>query len=140
MSEDATPAPQRLASQLRFGPDGCVPVVVQATADGRVLLAGSMNREALERTLATGHLWLWSRSRARLWLKGETSGHYQQVDALFVNCELNSLLVQVTSLGPICHEGYPTCYYRQVAPDGQLETVVSRAFDPAAVYPPAAAE
>ncbi|HMA35142.1 MAG TPA: phosphoribosyl-AMP cyclohydrolase [Chloroflexia bacterium] len=115
---------------LHFGDDGLVPAVVQATVDGRVLLVGSMNREALARTLASGQLWLWSRSRQRLWLKGETSGHFQRVDALYVNCELNSLLIQVTSRGPVCHAGYPTCFYRRVAADGSLETVVDQAFTP----------
>ena len=120
---------------VRFGTDGVVPVVVQATADRQVLLVGSMNRDALARTVTSGRLWLWSRSRGQLWLKGETSGHYQQVDAIYINCESNSLLVQVTSLGPICHEGYATCFYRRAHPTGELETVAARAFDPGAVYP-----
>ena len=110
-----------LLDRLGFGADGLVPVVVQATAGGAVLLVGSMNREALARTLTTGQLWLWSRSRGRLWLKGETSGNFQQVDGIYVNCELNSLLVQVTSRGPICHTGHATCFYRRAAADGTLE-------------------
>jgi phosphoribosyl-AMP cyclohydrolase len=124
-----------LLEVVRFGADGLVPVVVQAGVDRQVLLVGSMNREALARTLTSGRLWLWSRSRNQLWLKGETSGHYQQVDAVYINCELNSLLVQVTSLGPICHEGYATCFYRRAHATGELETVAARAFDPGAVYP-----
>jgi phosphoribosyl-AMP cyclohydrolase len=124
-----------LLEVVRFGADGLVPVVVQATGDQQVLLVGSMNREALARTLESGRLWLWSRSRNQLWLKGETSGHYQQVDAVYINCELNSLLVEVTSLGPICHEGYATCFYRRAYPTGELETVAARAFDPGMVYP-----
>ena len=120
---------------VRFGTDGVVPVVVQATADRQVLLVGSMNRDALARTVTSGRLWLWSRSRGQLWLKGETSGHYQQVDAIYINCESNSLLVQVTSLGPICHEGYATCFYRRAHPTGELETVATREFDPGSVYP-----
>ncbi|HUS16509.1 MAG TPA: phosphoribosyl-AMP cyclohydrolase, partial [Chloroflexia bacterium] len=88
------PAPA-LLSQLRFGPDGLLPVVVQASGDAAVLLVGSMNAEALTRTVDSGRLWLWSRSRGRLWLKGETSGHFQRVDAIYVNCEQSSLLVRV---------------------------------------------
>jgi phosphoribosyl-AMP cyclohydrolase len=117
--EEAPGAPG-LLEVVRFGADGLVPVVVQAGADGPVLLAGSMNREALARTLESGRLWLWSRSRGQLWLKGETSGNFQQVDALYINCELNSLLVQVTSLGPICHTGHATCFYRRAYADGRL--------------------
>jgi phosphoribosyl-AMP cyclohydrolase / phosphoribosyl-ATP pyrophosphohydrolase len=127
--------PPALLEVVRFGPDGLVPVVVQASGDRQVLLVGSMNREALARTLTSGRLWLWSRSRGQLWLKGETSGHYQQVDAVYINCELNSLLVQVTSLGPICHQGYTTCFYRRAHAGGELETVAVREFDPGAVYP-----
>jgi phosphoribosyl-AMP cyclohydrolase len=128
-------APPGLPAVVRFGMDRLVPVVVQASGDRQVLLVGSMNREALARTLESGRLWLWSRSRGQLWLKGETSGHYQQIDAIYINCELNSLLVQVTSLGPICHEGYATCFYRRARATGELETIQAREFDPGAVYP-----
>ena len=109
-------------------------MVVQATDTKDVLLVGSMNREALARTFNEGRLWLWSRGRGQLWLKGETSGHYQQVDAVYVNCEANSLLVHVTSLGPVCHAGYGTCFYRRATHEGGLEVVAPRLFDPAAVY------
>ena len=123
-----------LVAVIHWGADGLIPVVVQHSGDGSVLLVGSMNRVALAHTLAEGRLWLWSRSRGELWLKGATSGHYQQVDAIYVNCEMNSLLVQVTPLGPICHTGYATCFYRRAAPDGTLTPSAVRQFDPAAVY------
>ena len=114
-----------LVDVVRWGADGLVPVVVQASAGGQVLLVGSMNREALARTLSSERLWLWSRSRGQLWLKGETSGNFQQIDEIYVNCELNSLLVQVTSLGPICHTGHTTCFYRRAHADGRLEPVAA---------------
>lgn len=129
----AVPAPGLLAV-VRFGADGLLPVVVQHSGDLSVLLVGSMNREALARTLAEGRLWLWSRSRGQLWLKGETSGHFQQVDNIYVNCELNSLLVQVTPHGPVCHDGYATCFYRRAAPDGTLAVIAEQQFDPAIIY------
>ena len=72
---------------------------------------------------------------AGLWKKGETSGHEQIVDSIFVNCELNSLLVTVRQVGAVCHDGYPTCYYRKLEPDNSLTIVRERAFDPAVVYP-----
>ncbi|MDQ2806186.1 MAG: phosphoribosyl-AMP cyclohydrolase, partial [Chloroflexota bacterium] len=123
-----------LLAVIHWGADGLVLAVVQHSGDRSVLLVGSMNRDALARTLIEGRLWLWSRSRGELWCKGATSGHFQQVDKIYVNCEQNSLLLQVTPLGPICHAGYATCYYRQVAPDGTLTVVTARQFDPAAVY------
>jgi len=126
------PAP--FADTVAWSADGLAPVVVQATGTKDVLLVGSMNREALARTLREGRLWLWSRGRGRLWLKGETSGHYQDVDAVYLNCEANSLLVQVTSRGPVCHAGYGTCFYRRATQEGGLEVVAPRLFDPAAVY------
>jgi phosphoribosyl-AMP cyclohydrolase len=126
--------PPAFADGITWGADGLAPVVVQATDSKEVLLVGSMNREALARTLQEGRLWLWSRARGQLWLKGETSGHYQQVDAVYVNCEANSLLVQVSSLGPACHAGYGTCFYRRATSEGALAVVAPRLFDPAAVY------
>jgi phosphoribosyl-AMP cyclohydrolase len=134
VSADTTPPAPGLLTVVRFGADGLVPVVVQHSGDRSVLLVGSMNREALARTLAEDRLWLWSRSRSHLWLKGETSGHFQQVDNIYVNCELNSLLVQVTPRGPVCHDGYATCFYRRAAPDGTLAVIAERQFDPAQVY------
>lgn len=119
---------------VRFGPDGLVPVAVQDAASGAVLMLAFMNREALAATRATGEAHYWSRSRNALWHKGATSGHVQQVEAIHVNCEQNSLLLRVRQQGAVCHEGYPTCYYRRLEPDGTLAVVAERAFDPATVY------
>ncbi len=136
MNDTAVAQEPGLLAVIHWGADGLVPAVVQHSGDHSVLLVGSMNRAALARTLAEGRLWLWSRSRAELWCKGATSGHFQQVDAIYVNCEQNSLLLQVTPRGPICHAGYATCYYRQAAPDGTLTVVAVPQFDPASVYRP----
>jgi len=134
MSEIAAVQEPGLLDRIHWGADGLVPAVVQHSGDRSVLLVGSMNRAALARTLAEGRLWLWSRSRSALWCKGATSGHFQQVDGIYVNCEQNSLLLHVTPRGPICHAGYATCFYRQADPDGTLTVVADRQFDPAAVY------
>ena len=137
MSAPAPPPPGGLPDLLHWGADGLVPVVVQARATRQVLLVGSMSREALTRTLAEGRLWLWSRSRACLWLKGETSGNFQQVDEIYVNCELTSLLVEVTSLGPICHHGPTTCFYRRADGAGHLTPALAPlGVGPAAAEPP----
>ena len=120
---------------LRFDERGLIPVVVQEAATGAVLLLAYMNAEALDETLRTGRAHYWSRSRDRLWRKGERSGREQVVAALYVNCEQNSLLLRVHQLGgAACHTGYPTCYYRMLAPDGTWQEVEERIFDPPDVY------
>lgn len=121
-------------ADLRFDADGLVPVVIQDADTSAVLMMAFMNREALEATRQTGRVHFWSRSRTKLWRKGESSGHEQIVDEIFVNCDLNSLLITVRQIGATCHDGYPTCYYRRVEPNGTLTIVRDRWFDPADVY------
>ncbi|MGI8477734.1 MAG: phosphoribosyl-AMP cyclohydrolase, partial [Thermomicrobiales bacterium] len=128
MVEPASPLP------VRFGPDGLVPATIQDVDTGAVLMVAFMNAEALARTLATGRTHFWSRSRGKLWRKGETSGHEQIVEDIHLNCKQNSLLVSVRQIGACCHDGYPTCYYRRLEADGSLTVVQDRWFDPAAVY------
>lgn len=114
--------------------DGLVPVVIQDSETRDVLMVAFMNHEALERTRETGLVHFWSRSRQKLWLKGETSGHVQRVRDIFVNCDLNSLLIEVDQVGAVCHDGYPTCYYRRLEDDNSLQTMRDRWFDPEDVY------
>ncbi len=111
-----------------------VPVVIQEVDTQAVLMIGFMNRDALAATQETGRVHFWSRSRNRLWRKGETSGHEQIVDEIRINCEQNSLLVRVRQTGAVCHDGYRSCYYRRLEPDGSLSIVMERSFDPASVY------
>ena len=122
------------AEAIQFGPDGLITVVVQDAASGDVLMQASMNEEALRLTYATGEAHYWSRSRQKLWRKGETSGHTQAVADIRINCERNSLLLLVRQTGAVCHDGYPTCYYRRLADDGTLTVVRAQAFDPRTVY------
>jgi phosphoribosyl-AMP cyclohydrolase len=119
---------------LRFGEDGLIPAVIQDAESQAVLMVGFMNAEAVELTRASGRVHYWSRSRRRLWRKGETSGHEQLVEDILVNCELNSLLITVRQVGAVCHDGYPTCYYRRLESDNRLAVVRERVFDPATVY------
>jgi phosphoribosyl-AMP cyclohydrolase len=119
---------------IRFDDNGLVPVVVRDTASGDVLMMAFMNEEALEATRRTGRSHFWSRSRQKLWRKGETSGHEQIVDEILINCEQNSLLLNVRQIGAACHEGYSTCYYRRLEPDGSLSIQREKVFDPATVY------
>lgn len=119
---------------IHFDQHGLVPAVIQDAASGDVLMIGFMNEEALRKTRVTGRVHFWSRSRNKLWRKGETSGHEQILEAIHVNCEQNSLLVTVRQIGAVCHEGYPTCFFRRLEEDNSLTVVAEREFDPAVVY------
>lgn len=119
---------------IKFGSDGLVPAVIVDSSTSDVLMVGFMNETALERTRGTGYVHFWSRSRQTIWKKGETSGHLQEVVSIAVNCELNSLLIEVNQTGAVCHDGYPTCYYRLLEPDNSLTRIRDRWFDPADVY------
>jgi phosphoribosyl-AMP cyclohydrolase / phosphoribosyl-ATP pyrophosphohydrolase len=102
-------------SVLRFNEQGLIPAIVQDVATGRVLMLAYMNREALERTLATGLVHYWSRSRAQLWQKGETSGHIQHLRDLHYDCDADTLLVIVEQEGAACHTGEPSCFFQRFA-------------------------
>jgi phosphoribosyl-AMP cyclohydrolase len=108
--------------------------VIQHDDSNAVLMMGFMNAEALERTRTTGEVHFFSRSRNELWHKGGTSGHVQKVRSIAINCDRNSLLIRVEQVGAVCHDGYATCYYRDLLPDDTLETNQERLFDPRDVY------
>ncbi len=119
---------------IDFESNPLVPAVIQDDASGDVLMVGFMNQLAYEKTQETGFVHFWSRSRNALWKKGETSGHTQEVISIALNCEENSLLVQVLQNGAVCHTGHTTCYYRQILPDGSLFETSDPVFDPKDVY------
>ena len=119
---------------VRFDQSPLVPAVAQDAETGAVLMVAFMNEDALRKTLETGLVHYWSRSRNELWQKGATSGNVQHLDAVYVNCDQNSLLLSVRQVGAVCHDGYPTCYYRRLNPDGTLETIADRWFDPNEIY------
>jgi phosphoribosyl-ATP pyrophosphohydrolase/phosphoribosyl-AMP cyclohydrolase len=102
-------------SALQFNEQGLIPAVVQDASTGRVLMLAYMNREALERTLATGLVHYWSRSRAKLWQKGESSGHRQHLRDLRYDCDADALLVSVEQEGVACHTGEPSCFFQRFA-------------------------
>src|SRR5437773_9615592 len=105
-------------SAVRFGADGLVPVVAQESRSGDVLMVAYADREALERTAATGQAHYYSRSRAALWRKGETSGHSQSVREIRIDCDGDSILYRVEQTGPACHTGARTCFSTAVGQDG----------------------
>ena len=105
-----------VADQLgvRFDERGLVPCVVQQQGTGEVLMMACMNAESLALTVSTGTTWFWSRSRQELWNKGATSGNVQHVKRLLFDCDADTLLVIVDSVGPACHTGHRSCFYREV--------------------------
>jgi phosphoribosyl-ATP pyrophosphohydrolase/phosphoribosyl-AMP cyclohydrolase len=100
------------ADELSFSTDGLLPVVVQHHRSGEILMVGFASREAVEKTLDTGHAWFFSRSRQRLWEKGETSGHYLDLKALRVDCDADALIYLCEPHGPTCHTGEPSCFFQ----------------------------
>jgi phosphoribosyl-AMP cyclohydrolase len=113
---------------------GLVPVVVQDYASGEVLMLAFMNRQAWEETLKTRRATYWSRSRNQLWVKGETSGNYQEVKEVLVDCDEDTILLKVLQKGgAACHTGYRSCFYRRLEGD-ELNIVGERVFNPEEVY------
>lgn len=116
---------------LKYDSNELIPAVVQDAANGEVLMVGYMNREAVERTLETGRVTFWSRSRQQFWVKGETSGNVQHVHEMRVDCDQDCLLVRVEQVGAACHEGYRSCFFRRLSVDGDtLETVAAPLVSP----------
>jgi len=108
-------AREAFVNAVAFNDDGLVPVVAQSAATGAVLMLAWMNRDTLERTLSTGEVTYWSRSRGEIWRKGATSGHTQHLVEAWVDCDGDTLLMKVDQLGPACHTGAPSCFYRKLS-------------------------
>jgi phosphoribosyl-AMP cyclohydrolase len=114
--------------------DGLITAVIQDHRSGRVLMVGYMNEEAFRKTVETGYATFYSRSRGKLWMKGESSGHRLAVKNIATDCDQDAVLVQVESLGPgVCHEGYESCFFRSLD-DGNWKVTDERTYDPAGVY------
>jgi phosphoribosyl-AMP cyclohydrolase len=114
--------------------DGLITAIAQDATTGDVLMVASMNDEAFAETLATGRAVYYSRSRKRLWRKGEESGNVQKLEAVYLDCDADTILLKVDQVGgAACHEGYKSCFFRQVTPDG-VKVVGQRVFDPKDVY------
>src|SRR4051794_28821205 len=113
---------------------GLVPAVAQDAETGQVLMLAWMNREAFDETVRTGRAVYFSRSRNRLWRKGEESGHVQVVKGVYVDCDADTVLLKVTQVGgAACHEGYASCFFRELK-GGELAVIAEKVFDPTAVY------
>ena len=122
-----------LLDEIRFDAAGLVPAIVQQHDTGEVLMLAWMNRDAVAETLATGRVCYWSRSRAALWRKGETSGQTQRLVELRVDCDEDAILLRVDQVGVACHTGRRSCFYRAVEGDRLVE-LTRPAVDPAVLY------
>ncbi len=124
-----------ILSELKYDSDGLVAAVIQDKTNNEVLMVGYMNDEAIKQTLSTGRVCFWSRSRQKLWIKGETSGHTQTVESVAIDCDGDALLIKVEQKVAACHVGYRSCFYREVSPDGESTRVVGKKiFDADTVY------
>ena len=119
---------------IKWDDRGLVPAITQENGTGKILMMAWMNREALGLTRETGHAVYWSRSRGKLWHKGDTSGHVQRVKEIFLDCDADTVLLKVEQVGgAACHEGYASCFYRRYQEDG-WQVVGTPVFDPKEVY------
>jgi phosphoribosyl-AMP cyclohydrolase len=113
---------------------GLIPAIAQDDSTGQVLMMAWMNKESFDETVRTGRAVYWSRSRKKLWRKGEESGHVQQVKEILIDCDSDTILLKVHQVGgAACHEGYASCFFRKVQ-GNELKVIAERLFDPATVY------
>jgi phosphoribosyl-AMP cyclohydrolase / phosphoribosyl-ATP pyrophosphohydrolase len=117
--------------QLTFDAQGLIPAIIQDVHSGEVLMMAYMNKESVEKTITTGKTWFYSRSRQKLWLKGETSGHFQHVKEAYYDCDADTLLFKVQQVGVACHEGYTSCFHYALT-DGH--PVNEQLVDPECIY------
>lgn len=120
---------------LKFNEAGLIPAIVQEVTTKEVLMLAWMNRQAVEKTLSTGEVWFYSRSRQQMWKKGETSGHVQKLKGFYYDCDADTLLVLAEQIGgAACHEGYSSCFHHKVNQDGTVTLAGEQQFNPAEVY------
>jgi len=118
----------------KFDDMGLITAIAQDHATGEVLMVAYMNREALRQTLERRVACYWSRSRGKLWVKGETSGHLQKIKEITVDCDQDAIVMKVEQTGGACHTGYRSCFYRSLDEDGRLAVTGEKVFDPEDVY------
>ena len=124
-----------IIEKIKFDGGGLVPAIVQDSETGEVLMMAYMDKEALLKTAASGFTHFYSRSRKKQWKKGESSGHVQAVKEIFVDCDLDTVLIKVSQTGGACHEGYKTCFFRKIESNFEgLKVIKNKVFDPDKVY------
>lgn len=124
----------KLLDQCKFDDRGFITAIAQDYQTGEILMVAFMNREALEQTLERKLACYWSRSREKLWVKGETSGHFQKIKEIVVDCDMDAVVLKVEQTGGACHMGYRSCFYRRLEEDGSLSVTGEKVFDKGDVY------
>ncbi|MDP3730315.1 MAG: phosphoribosyl-AMP cyclohydrolase [Candidatus Omnitrophota bacterium] len=124
----------KILEKIKFDDKGLIPAIIQDEVSGEVLTLCYMNKDALKKTLNEGKIYVFRRSKGKLMLKGETSGCIQNVRRVSIDCEGNSLLFEVEQVRAGCHEGYFSCYFRQMDKDGNINVTAERIFNPKQVY------
>ena len=132
----AKPIEEGLEFTPKFDENGLIPAIAQDAKTGQVLMVAYMNRAALDMTIQTGCATYFSRSRQKLWKKGEESGHFQKVEQILVDCDQDCIILKVTVDAGQCHVGYQSCFYRALKPgsDKDLENIAEKVFDPKKIY------
>ena len=120
--------------KLRFNADGLIPAILQERKTGRILMMAWMNRDSLLKTIETKRTWFWSRSRQKYWMKGESSGHVQRVEKVSFDCDGDTLLIEIEQVGAACHEGYKSCFFRDISGEGEISTNDEPLVKPEVVY------
>ena len=123
----------KFLDEIKFDNRGLVPTIIQDYKNGDILMLAYMNRESLQKTLSSGKTNFWSRSRQKLWLKGESSGHTQEVKELFIDCDMDAVLIKVEQKVAACHTGYRSCFYRKLEGEG-FAVVGEKVFEEGDVY------
>jgi phosphoribosyl-AMP cyclohydrolase len=126
--------PLPFLSALKWNEDGLIPAIVQDAENGDVLMMAWMDEQALKDTIVTGQTHFFSRSRRSHWHKGETSGHVQHVESIWLDCDGDVVLIKARQIGGACHEGYRSCFFRRVGEGGRLEDAFEPVFDASKVY------
>lgn len=126
-------SPVQFAQGLKYDDKGLIPAVIQDVDNGQVLMVAYMNALAVEKTLQGPHVTFYSRSRNKMWIKGETSGHTQEVKEIYFDCDSDCLLIKVVQKVAACHVGYRSCFYRRIE-NGKVVTVGEKVFEEDKVY------
>ena len=119
---------------LKYDAGGLIPAVIVDAGTKQVLMVAYMNEASLLDTIRTGKTHFWSRSRGKYWMKGESSGHTQEVKAIYTDCDKDTLVIEALQHGAACHEGYKNCFFRRHQPDGEWTVYATRLVDPKDVY------
>jgi phosphoribosyl-AMP cyclohydrolase len=121
-------------SEIKYNDQGLVPAICVDAATGKILMMAWMNADSLRDTVKTGKTHFWSRSRQKYWMKGESSGHTQEVKGIYTDCDRDTLVIEVEQHGAACHEGYYSCFYRRLDDAGNWQVTDEKLFNPEDVY------